>query len=76
MAEPVGVPMLAPAAAGFAFEGLDAAAGLAGAGGGVPVTLGGRCSIMSRASARLLEIPSGASIDIMPVAPGAGLATT
>ena len=40
------------------------------------VALGGLCSIIKRASARLLEMPSGDSTDNMPVAPGAGVATT
>src|SRR5260221_11814461 len=67
--------MLAPGAAGFDLGATAADGGAMGAGGGAPVTLGGRCSIISSASARLLEIPNGASIDITPVAPGAGLAT-
>jgi hypothetical protein len=67
LADPVGVPMEA-AGVGAALAGALAwnsagvlegtLAELMGA-GGVPVTLGGRCSIIRSASARLPPIPSG-----------------
>src|SRR5262245_12391878 len=91
LAEPVGVPRDAPAG-GVAMGGttfrpslvllLNVGAtvfawAVAVTGGGAPVALGGRCSIMSRASARLPPMPKGVvNVENKLLAPCAGVATT
>src|SRR5689334_2497974 len=81
LAEPVGVPSDAAGvlreAAGIAMGGIVLAVALAVAGGGAPVTGGGRCSIMSSASARLPPIPKGVvNAENILLEPWAGVATT
>src|SRR3954447_21888658 len=83
LADPVGVPSDVPVGgdaggvAAFVMPGGRVFAAAVAVVGGAPVTAGGRCSIMSSASARLVPIPSGEEITpSTPLVPGAGVATT